>query len=67
MGLFIMGLDEVLDVRNGGNSGFEGKGRGSVLERCGPSLKMSQGGSARGKRRGAQGKGRGACLLPGRA
>ena len=38
-------------------------GRGSVLERCGPRMKMSQEGSAKEERRGAQGKGRGACVV----
>ena len=59
------GFGRGLDVGNGEFSGHEGKGRDSVLERCGPRMKKGQGGSAKGGRRGNQSKGRGACLLPG--
>ena len=39
--------------------GLKGLGRDSVLECCGPTKLMSQGGSASGERRGAIGQGHG--------
>ena len=51
-----------MTVKNGGFSGHEGLGCGSVLEHCGPTKQRSQGGSAKGERCGATGQGRDACL-----
>ena len=65
LGCFGMVLDGVRMLEMVVFSGHEGKGRDSVLERCGPTKQESQGGSAKGERRSAIGQGRSVCLVTG--